>query len=208
MIGCGWALLVTGAVWLLFSYNAVRPHYTRALIAVVSFFAGWLRAELALHALLFEALLLGVFVWNGALRTWPGAVGLVLYFTSMSLLILSLQKSYIARSVIETALAGFSDEPTAPTRLPWRLLLVPFLMRHPDVICIRNRVYQRTAMSRCGWTFIAAARAPTARRRGHSRHSCSSTVERGWWAAKRFKGCRCCSTSRRSAGSASASTIG
>ena len=143
MIGCGWALLVTGAIWLLFSYNAVRPHYTRALIAAVSFFAGWLRAELALHALLFEALLLGVFVWNGALRSWPGAVGVLLYFLSMALLIVSLQKSFIAGSVIEAALAGFDEDRTGPKKLPWRVLLVPFLMRHPDVVRVRNRVYHQ-----------------------------------------------------------------
>ena len=141
MIGSGWTLLITGAVWVLFSYNAVRPHYRRALFAAASFFAGWLRAELALHVLLFETLLFGVLVWHGAMRSWPGGVGVVLYATSMALQILSLRKSFVSGSVIDAALAGFGDGDVGPKRLPWRLLLFPFLMRQPNVERLRNRVY-------------------------------------------------------------------
>ncbi len=141
MIGAGWTLLITGAVWLLFSYNALWPRYTRALIAAASFFAGWLRAELALHALLFEALLLGVLIWNGALRTWPGGIGTLLYFASMALLLLSLHKSFISGRVIDAALIEFVDDAPPSPRLPWRTLLFPFPIRHPDVERLRNRVY-------------------------------------------------------------------
>ena len=141
MIESGWTLLLTGAMWMLFSYNAVRPHYTRAAVAAISFFAGWLRAELALHVLLFEALLLGVLVWNGALRTWPGGVGVAFYGISMWLLILTLQKSFVSGSVIDTALVGFAEDMAAPMKLPWRLLLFPFLLRDAKVERLANRVY-------------------------------------------------------------------
>ena len=141
MIESGWTLLLTGALWVLFSYNAVRPHYTRAAVAAISFFAGWLRAELALHVLLFEALLLGVLVWNGALRTWPGGVGVAFYGISMWLLIVTLQKSFVSGSVVDAALVGFAEDMVAPMKLPWRLLLFPFLLRDSNVERVANRVY-------------------------------------------------------------------
>ena len=143
MLASGWTLLVTGVVWLMFSYNAVRPHYRRALVAVVSFFAGWLRAELALHALLFETTLFGVLVWHGALRSWPGGVGAALYVASISLMIVSLQKSFVSRSVVDRALVGFADDPAPPTRLPWRLILFPFWNSDRTLERLRNLVYHR-----------------------------------------------------------------
>jgi acetyl esterase/lipase len=143
MLASGWTLLLTGAVWLLFSYNAIRPHYTRAVMAAASFFAGWLRAELALPALLLEVPLFGVLIWNGALRCWPGGIGLVLHAISIVLLLVSLHRSFISGSVVDAALAGFADDQAVPMKLPWRLLLVPFLMRHPAVEKLKNRVYHR-----------------------------------------------------------------
>jgi acetyl esterase/lipase len=141
MIASGWTFLISGAIWLLFSYNAIRPHYSRALIAAASFFAGWLRAELALPALVLEIPLFGVLIWYGALHTWPGGIGLVLHFMSIALLIVSLQKSFISGSVVDKALVGFADDLSAPLKLPWRLLLLPFWITQPGVEKLRNRVY-------------------------------------------------------------------
>ena len=143
MIASGWTLLVSGAIWFLFSYNAVRPHYRSAAVAVVSFFAGWLRAELAIHALLFEVALFGVLVWNGALRSWPGGVGAALYVASISLMLVSLQKGFVSRTVVDAALAGFADDHAGPVKLPWRLLLFPFWSADSTVERLRNRVYHR-----------------------------------------------------------------
>jgi acetyl esterase/lipase len=141
MVTSGWTLLITGAVWFLFSYNAISPRYTRAVVAAASFFAGWLRAELALPALVLEVPLLGVLIWNGALRSWPGGVGAVLHAASIALLIVSLQKSFLSRNVVDTALVGFADDQGGPIKLPWKLLLFPFWMGDSAVERLRNRVY-------------------------------------------------------------------
>ena len=140
MMASGWTMTVTGALMLLFSYNALRPHYRNAVVAVVSFFAGWLRSELALHALLFETLLVGLLVWNGALRTWPGGVGLLLHGVSMTLLLVSLQKSLGTGDVVAAALEDLpADE--APAKLPWPLLLFPFWTRDSKVEREANIIY-------------------------------------------------------------------
>jgi acetyl esterase/lipase len=183
--GCGWTLLITGAVWVLFSYNAVRPRYTRAFVAAVSFFAGWLRAELALHVLLLEALLLGVSVWNGALLTWPGAVGALLYGISMWLLIVSLQKSFVSADVIEAALAGFADDHAGPTRLPWSRLLIPFWMRNSDVERLSNRIYYQDGATKLALDIYRRRRDASAARR-----PALLFVHGGAWmiGSKRFQG--------------------
>jgi len=142
MIVSGSTLLVTGTIWLLFSYNAVRPHYRHALVAAASFFAGWLRAELALPALLVEVPLLGILVWNGALHTWAGGIGLALHAAAITFLLFSLQQSVVSRSVVARAVAGCGDD--APlTRLRWLPLLFPFWVRQAGVEKLRNRVYHR-----------------------------------------------------------------
>ncbi|HXU68640.1 MAG TPA: alpha/beta hydrolase [Polyangia bacterium] len=141
MVASGWILLVTGAVWFAFSYNAVRPHYTRAFVAVASFFAGWLRSELALPMLLVEVPLFGLLIWEGALHTWPGGVGMVLHGAAIALLLSSLQTSYVSRTAVDEALAGFADDRAGPVKLPWRLLLIPFWTRDARVERLRNRVY-------------------------------------------------------------------
>lgn len=143
MTASGWALLITGAIWLLFSYNAVWPHYRRAAVAAVSFFAGWLRAELALPALLLEVPLLGVLIWNGALRTWPGGIGTALHAASIWLLVISLQKSFVSRDVVDAALRGFAEDQAGPVKLPWRMLLFPFWMGDSSIERVRNRVFHR-----------------------------------------------------------------
>jgi acetyl esterase/lipase len=143
MIGSGWTLMISGAAWLLFSYNAVRPHYTRALVAAMSFFAGWLRAELALHVVAFEALLFAVLAWHGALRTWPGLVGAIFYALSIALLVSSLRKSFFSGVVVDAALVGFGEDQPLSTKLPWRVVLFPFLMRRRGVVRLSNRVYHR-----------------------------------------------------------------
>lgn len=140
MSGCGWTLLVSGAVWLLLSYNAIRPHHSRPLVAAVSFFAGWLRAELALHVVLFEVLLLGVLVWNGALRTVQGGIGALFYAASITLMLSSLQSAFVSRDVVDRALAGLDRDDVAPTKLPWRVLLIPFWTRDRTIERIVNRV--------------------------------------------------------------------
>jgi acetyl esterase/lipase len=137
----GWLMLVIGAWGSLLSLNALWPRYSRAALAAVSFFAGWLRAELALHGLILEAALFGVLTWGGALLTWPGRIGAVLACVSMALLILSLRQSLSSRAAIEEALVEFVHEDSASEHFRWRSLIVPAPVQPAGVERLRDVVY-------------------------------------------------------------------
>src|SRR5437762_14102731 len=104
----GWLLLFFGAGGVVFAFNALRPRYAPASIAAVSFFAGWLTAELALHVLVFQAMALGLLLWNGALLTWPGRIGAAASVSAMVLLLLSLRQSLASGGVVDRALVDFA----------------------------------------------------------------------------------------------------
>jgi hypothetical protein len=93
LAAAGWLLLFLGVGGVAFSFNALRPRLAPAPIAVASFFAGWLTAELALHVLAFQAFALAFLCWHGALATWAGRIGAVLSCTSIVLLLVSLRQS-------------------------------------------------------------------------------------------------------------------
>src|SRR5947208_11917207 len=71
-----WLFLVASVVGAWFTFNAYHPMPRRRHRAVLSFFAGWLTAELAIHHVVWQAVMTAVFVRAGALRAWPGVVGL------------------------------------------------------------------------------------------------------------------------------------
>ena len=73
-----WLFLAVTVVGAWFTYNAFRPMAGRGPLSVLSFFAGWLTTELAVHHLAWQAVMTGVFVWAGALHAWPGVAGLAL----------------------------------------------------------------------------------------------------------------------------------
>ena len=71
-----WIFFAVAVIGAWFTWNAYRPIYRPAPLAVLSFFAGWLTAELAIHHILWQVAVTAVFVWAGALAAWPGVVGL------------------------------------------------------------------------------------------------------------------------------------
>jgi len=141
IVSLGILLLVIGAGGIVFSFNALRPRYAPASVAIASFFAGWLTAELALHAIVFQSAALLVCVWNGALTVWPGRIGAVLCVGSIAMLLLSLRQSLASGGVIDDALVDFVHHEPPPPGLRWRPLVFPLPVRHRDVERLRNRVY-------------------------------------------------------------------
>lgn len=141
--------LVASVVGCWFTYNAYRPVFTPAPLAVASFFAGWLTAELAAHHLLWQVAASAVFVCCGALEAWPG--WLALGFTAISwvgLLVLC-RNALDARRAIDTALGdalGTDYGEWSTHRLPsdlahspeWRQIAFPLPVRHPDVERVRD----------------------------------------------------------------------
>jgi acetyl esterase/lipase len=122
----------------------------------VSFFAGWLTAELALHHIAWQVLMTVVFTWAGALRAWPGILGLVVSMISWIGLALCYRDAREAEDVVERALrdglGANYEEKIAPEirarispQIDWKQIALPVPVRHRDVERLRNIVYARVA---------------------------------------------------------------
>ncbi|MGH7897388.1 MAG: alpha/beta hydrolase fold domain-containing protein, partial [Candidatus Binatia bacterium] len=138
--------------WL--TWNAFRPIYAPARRALLSFFCGWLTAELALHHVVLHVLVTFLFAAAGAFDTVPGQVGLWIAIISWVILVVGYFRSASAAEVVECALAdglGADYEsrihPKLAARLrdrpDWKQIALPFPMRHPDVERTRDIVYSR-----------------------------------------------------------------
>jgi len=145
-------LLSLVSAWL--TFNAYRPMYASSPRAAISFFAGWLTAELALHQIAWQLVASIVLVSAGALATWPGKLALPLLVASWTGLALCFWRAREAEDAIEGALvrtlgSAYREEirPEMRAQLPdtidWKEILLPFPMRHPEVERIRNIVYTR-----------------------------------------------------------------
>ena len=66
--------------WL--AYNLYHPIYRHQVLSAISFLSGWLTGELALHHILWQVLLVTLFVWSGAVEGFLGALGLLICITS------------------------------------------------------------------------------------------------------------------------------
>lgn len=139
-----WTLLATSVVALGFAANVLRPARTPPAIAIVSFFAGWLVGELALHAILAIVAVAILFVVAGALSAWPGEVGLAVAVLACTLLVVAQWRASRARGVFDLALRrafGAALDAPPPSRAVewlepaghWGRLAFPFPVRHPKV---------------------------------------------------------------------------
>jgi len=149
-----WTFLLAALVGGWFTYNAVRPAYAPERRAVVSFFAGWLTTELALHHIAWQAAATAVFIWAGALRAWPGVVALAVTLVSWAGLARCWWRAREAEDAVEDALTGGLGADYRERILPevaahlapavdWRQLALPFPIRHPEVECVRDVQYTR-----------------------------------------------------------------
>jgi acetyl esterase/lipase len=146
--------LVVALVGAWFTFNAYRPIHWPAPLALVSFFAGWLTAELALHHLAWQIAMTAVFVWLGALSAWPGRLALVITVVSWVGLVRCYLRAREAETAVEQALATALGpdyvehilpavrEQFAP-RVDWAQIALPFPMRHAEVERIRDVEYHR-----------------------------------------------------------------
>jgi len=148
-----WAFLATSLLGLLLSANVLRPARWPGGLAIVSFFAGWLVGELAMHALLVQVAMAGVFIELGALGTWPGQVGAGFAAASCALLVVAQVRASRARGAFDRglrdALATGLDAPASTTTREWLepaayrgRIAFPFPVRHPRVERIHGVVFQ------------------------------------------------------------------
>jgi acetyl esterase/lipase len=64
------------------AYNLYHPIYRHQGLSVVSFLSGWLTGELAIHHILWQSLLISLFVWGGAVHGFIGALGMLICLAS------------------------------------------------------------------------------------------------------------------------------
>jgi len=151
-------LFLAGSVWgAWFTWNAYRPISDRPRLSVLSFFAGWLTTELALHHIAWQAVLTAGFLWLGALAHWPGRIALAVTLLSWAGLVGCLRAAWGSDDVVERALQeGLGPEyrahirpdlaaATLAPRIDWREILLPFPVRRPRSERIRDLRYARTA---------------------------------------------------------------
>lgn len=142
-----WIFLSVSVVGGWFSWNAYRPFRRPVALAAVSFFAGWLTTELAVHHLAFQLLVTALLVWLGALHAWPGWVALAITAVSWAFLWGSLQRSRSAEEVVEKALTeGLGAEyrnalATLEQRVRWRHLALPLPLSRGLVVRQRDIVF-------------------------------------------------------------------
>lgn len=133
-----WIYAICGISSLLYTLNAHFPRPPGHLLAVPSFFAGWLTSELPLHHLLGLALLGGLAAASGALSFWPAWLGLLASLASALGLVSLLATARASDALIEQALQeglgpryqdGWTPEAQARVAVPQpRRRLIPFRM--------------------------------------------------------------------------------
>jgi acetyl esterase/lipase len=150
----GWALLAASVVFAWLAWNAMRPIRSFAALTVVSFFAGWLTAELWAHVALGMAALTGALVLRGALSHWSGQAGLVLSSAAMlTLLVTQIRALGLHRDVHAAALAGLGDDhdvhfeeetrQKVAEQMARMHLVMPFPVRHAKVETVRDVVFHQ-----------------------------------------------------------------
>lgn len=143
-------LFSLAAAW--FTYNVYRPMHGGSRRGAVSFFAGWLTGELALHHVAWQFVVVLALVAAGGLAGWPGRVGLLVAIGAWGGLVAFYLRSRDAEHVVEGALAealgrdyrdDLSVESRAllPASIRWREVLLPFPLLDPAVERVRDIVF-------------------------------------------------------------------
>ncbi|MBN2494996.1 MAG: alpha/beta hydrolase fold domain-containing protein [Deltaproteobacteria bacterium] len=140
-----WWLLGLGLFCAPFAWNAVRPAFRPAWRAGLSFFAGWLTAELPFHHLAWQLALAGVWIGTGALAEPPGWVGLGLLLANWAVLVFHLLRGLQSRRALDAALSeqlGLAPDPNEAGP-PWCRLLLPWPIRPRGVERIERIAYRQ-----------------------------------------------------------------
>jgi len=99
-----WLFLLVTLIGAWFTFNAYLPQRRTGPLVVPSFFAGWLTSELSAHHFAWQLAATLFFVWAGALRAWPGWVGLAVTLASWLGLLMLGRIAERAAPAVEAAL--------------------------------------------------------------------------------------------------------
>ncbi len=139
-----WLFLGASLIGLVFTLNAFMPVRRIPALFVPSFFGSWLTAELALHHIVWQAVLAVSFVHFGALSAWPGVVALVITVASWFGLLALFHDGRRTRHTFDGVLADLPELNDAD-RMPIGQLLMPFRFHRRGVNVIRNVTYREVA---------------------------------------------------------------
>ncbi|GAC1315098.1 MAG: alpha/beta hydrolase [Acidimicrobiales bacterium] len=135
--------LVVSLIGLAYTINAFKPARAEVL-SVFTFVSGWLTSELPIHNLVWQGLATVVFVALGALRSWPGWVGLAVTAVSWAGLVQLARMGVESGAVVDRALAeqaGIETPAGIPTPRQWKRLAQPFALKDPAVKVIKDIPY-------------------------------------------------------------------
>ncbi len=148
-----WLFLAVSLWGAAFTWNAIFPNPRGMRRSMLSFAAGWLTSELALHHVAWQAIATAVFALLGAFDSWPGQLGLAITLVSWGGLGFAQFRASQAANIVERALAeAFGAEsldalaPELASRLSgleWRRVVQPFPIRSALVERTRDVVYGR-----------------------------------------------------------------
>ncbi len=138
-----WAFLAVSLVGAAFTASAALRIRRISYLIVPYFFGAWLTGELALHHVAWQAVASLVFVWMGALQSWPGWLGLAITLGSWVVLLGFHRSAGGTGAIFDQALqADLADlAPGETARIPFRRVARPFKMRRPGVERIRHLAY-------------------------------------------------------------------
>ena len=142
-----WVFLAVSLVGGIVVVNAFVP-IRREPLTVVSFALGWIPGELPLQLALIEAGGTVVFALFGALRAWPGWLGLAVAIVSWAGLVRLAVVGHRSRGLVDEALATASGGPVAvegfdprPAWNSWWRLAIAVPFGWPSIRRVRNIDY-------------------------------------------------------------------
>jgi acetyl esterase/lipase len=151
-----WLYLAVSLWGAWFTWNALHPSPNDKRFSALSFAAGWLTSELALHHIAWQALATLVFWALGAFDHWPGRLGLLVTFASWAGLVAAQRRGHAAERELEEALVEALGEDYRERILPelgahlrsgidWARVLRPFPIRRPEVDIAKDIQFGREA---------------------------------------------------------------
>jgi len=171
--------LVLAAFGLTFSAMTLFRVRLFPQLTIPTFVIGWLRGELALQTILFEAAVTFGFYRAGVFETGAGQAGLALTCVSWAMLGVTHRRGVRAGKEMAVALESLGvvvDQDVSPFHGLW----MPFSFKHPDVKTIRNLEYGESLPGDKGGRNLLDVVMPKAAQRGDRRPVLLQVHGGGW----------------------------
>src|SRR3954470_10381733 len=105
------AFLAVSVFFLVLALDVERASHRPAVLSRMTFFAGWLVGELALHHVAAQVVVALAFVLLGGLASWHGALALGLLAVAWAVMLLGYRRAADTRRHFEAALRdGLGDD--------------------------------------------------------------------------------------------------